>query len=169
MPVLQPPPFRVYLLRHANAAWANPGEHDFDRQLDNKGYAEAELIGERMATRGFVPDVVLSSTAVRCRETAQAVRRAFNDAFEITYVDEMYNAQVETYLALISGHSSAQSVMLVGHNPTIEAVAEALLGTHGMEHTLPNGFPTAGLVVLDAASESNADAARWQMREFIAP
>jgi len=45
---------------------------------------------------------VLSSTALRCRETAQAVRRAFNDTFEVSYVDEMYNAEAALYLALIS-------------------------------------------------------------------
>ncbi|XUY28161.1 SixA phosphatase family protein [Agrobacterium sp. rho-8.1] len=169
MPVLQSPPFRLYLLRHAHAAWASPGEHDFDRRLDSKGYAEAELISERIATKGYRPDVILSSTAARCRETAQAVRRAFNDAFEIAYVDEMYNAQAEIYLALISAQTSAKSVMLVGHNPTIESVAEAVLGKQQMDDAIPNGFPTAGFAVLDAINGDASDLAKWQMREFLTP
>ncbi|MBB3947849.1 phosphohistidine phosphatase [Rhizobium skierniewicense] len=169
MSVLQSPPFRLYLLRHAHAAWASPGEHDFDRRLDSKGYAEAEMIGEKIATKGLVPDVVLSSTAVRCRETAQAIRRAFNDAFEISYVDEMYNAQAEIYLALMSGQASAKSVMLVGHNPTIEAVAEALLGHQRMEQALPNGFPTAGLAVLDAVLDDKTGVPQWELQDFLAP
>lgn len=169
MPVLQPPPFRVYLMRHAHAAWPVVGERDFDRHLDDVGYAEVEIVSALAADKGYVPDVVLSSTATRCRETAQSVRRAFNDTFEITYVDEMYNAQPETYLALIAAQAPSRSVILIGHNPTLDAVAEAFLGQRKMESLLPSGFPTAGLAVLEAKLDGNGNVAEWQMLEFLAP
>ncbi len=169
MPVLQPPPFRVYLMRHARAAWPAPGGRDFDRPLDNAGYAEAELIADQAADKGFTPDVVLSSTALRCRETAQAVRRAFNDTFEVSYVDEMYNAEAALYLALISAQTMSQSVMLVGHNPAMEAALETFIGQQKMAALLPMGFPTAGLAVLDAKSEQYASGVTWTLSEFLAP
>lgn len=161
-------PSRVYLLRHAHAAWAGPGQRDFDRALDDAGYAEAEVIADRAADKGYLPDIVISSTAQRCRETAQAVRRAFNDRFEVHYVDEMYNAEPDTYLALISAQTSSRSVMLVGHNPTIEAVVEALIGRKQMEALLPSGFPTAGLAVFDA-EPAPADESKWRLSAFLSP
>lgn len=169
MPVLQPPPFRVYLMRHAHAAWPVAGERDFDRHLDDVGYAEVEIVSALAADKGYLPDVVLSSAATRCRETAQSVRRAFNDTFDITYVDEMYNAQPETYLALIAAQAPSLSVMLIGHNPTLDAVAEAFLGQRKMESLLPSGFPTAGLAVLDPKLGGDSRVTEWQMLEFLAP
>lgn len=169
MPVLQPPPFRIYLMRHARAAWPAPGGRDFDRPLDNAGYAEAELIADRAADKGFAPDLVFSSTALRCRETAQAVRRAFNDTFDITYVDEMYNAEAGIYLGLLAAQTQCRSVMLVGHNPAMEAVTEAFVGQQKMAALLPSGFPTAGLAVLDAQPEGASNGTGWALSEFLSP
>lgn len=169
MPVQQPQPFRLFLLRHAQAAWANPGERDFDRKLDDKGYAQAELIADRAADKGYKPDLVLSSTAARCRETTDALKRAFNESVEISYVDDMYNAQPETYLALIMGQRDIQSLMLVGHNPTMEGVVEELIGHEAMQTALPDGFPTAGLAVLDATPEIDGETLQWQFVQFLAP
>ncbi len=161
-------PSRIYLLRHAHAAWAGPGQRDFDRPLDAAGYAEAEMIADRAADKGYLPDAVISSTALRCRETAQAMRRAFNDSFDVAYIDEMYNAEADTYLALIATQTASRSVMLVGHNPTIEAVAEAMISRKQMEALLPSGFPTAGLAVFDADATSSGEA-RWHLIDFLHP
>lgn len=169
MPQPSPLPSRVYLLRHANARWATPGERDFDRPLDDRGYSEAEIIADRAADLGFEPDIVISSTARRCRETAQSIRRAFNETVEIMFVDEMYNADAETYLALISAQRESRSVMLVGHNPTMEAVVEKLIGHSQMEAQMPSGFPTAGLAVLDAEPVSGEDGTRWRLVAVLSP
>ncbi len=32
------PAFRLYILRHARAAWAQPGQSDFERALDDDGH-----------------------------------------------------------------------------------------------------------------------------------
>jgi phosphohistidine phosphatase len=169
MPAFNPPPYRVYLLRHAHAAWPHPGERDFDRRLDDAGYAQAEIIADRAADKGYRPDVVLSSTAIRCRETAEAIRRAFNDTFDITYVDEMYNAPPETYIALLAAQSADRSVMLVGHNPTMEAVLEAFIGHANVDAILSSGFPTAGLAVLNAAPSQDGEDVAWHLVDFLSP
>lgn len=162
-------PSRLYLLRHAHAGWAAPGERDFDRSLDNKGYSEAELIADRASDMGYKPDVLISSTALRCRETAQSMRLAFNDSVEIAFVDELYNAEADTYMALISAQTAGSSVMLVGHNPTLDAVAERLIGSSQMEAQIPSGFPTAGLAVLDAVPTADGDGAQWRLVAFLSP
>lgn len=164
---------RLYLMRHAQAAWANPGERDFDRRLDDSGYDQAEFIADRAADKGYRPALILSSTAVRCRETTEALRRAFTQAPDIAFIDEMYNAASDTYLSLALEQEDRTSVMLVGHNPTMEAVVEALIGHAAMEATLPEGFPAAGLLVLDAILPQDPDqggrGARWQVIEMLTP
>ena len=167
MPVLQPPPFRIYLLRHAHAGNAEPGERDFDRKLDDEGYAQAEIIADRAADKHYVPDIILSSTAVRCRETTEAFRRAFNDRCEVSYIDGMYNGLAENYLSLLSGQSDRRSVMLVGHNPTIDIALEMMIGKPVKDASLPAGFPTAGLAVLDPDTTPEHQDAGWRLTDFL--
>ncbi|NTC84968.1 SixA phosphatase family protein [Agrobacterium tumefaciens] len=162
-------PSRVYLLRHAKAAWAAPGERDFDRGLNEAGFAEAEIIADLAADRRYRPDVLLSSTATRCRQTTQAWQRAFNEGIDIVYIDEMYNARSETYLSLIAAQTDAQSVMLVGHNPTMEATLEAMIGEDLLHAALPSGFPTSGLAVLDHDDSAGNGKNRWRLIDFLSP
>jgi phosphohistidine phosphatase len=155
-------PSRIYLLRHAEAAWAQPGERDFDRALSEKGYGDAEILADRAADKGYHPDIILSSTAKRCRQTADAVHRAMGLSLELRYIDELYNAAPNVYLELLDTQE-ANAVMLVGHNPTIEQTLEALIGHEQLLRALPGGFPAGGLAVLDF----DAAAAAWKLREFL--
>lgn len=167
MIVLQPPPFRIYLLRHARSGWANPGESDFSRALDDTGYAEAEVVADRAMDKGYRPDIVICSTARRCRQTADAILRAFGSTCEINYVDALYNAPPDIYVELISAQKSVNSVMIIGHNPTIEDVLSGLVGENAIAEELPSGFPTAGLAVVESAAD--AAVARWQLADFLRP
>ncbi|PDT18170.1 phosphohistidine phosphatase [Rhizobium sp. J15] len=162
MTVPLPPPNRIYLLRHAEAAWAEPGQRDFDRPLNEKGYGDAEIIADKAADKGYRPDLLISSTARRCRGTADAVHRAMGLALDIRYVDALYNATVDTYIEIVDAQDAA-SVMLVGHNPTMEQALEALIGHEAMVNALPAGFPTASLAVIDFAASVNA----WRLTDFV--
>ena len=158
-----PPPYRIYLLRHADAVWAQPGQRDFDRPLNEKGYADAEIVADKAADRGYKPELLLSSTALRCRDTADAMHRAMGTSVEIRFVDELYNASPDIYLEIIDAQKSVNSVMLVGHNPTMEQTLEALIGHDALAQALPDGFPTAGLGVLDYDDVASI----WRLTDFL--
>lgn len=160
-------PFRLYLLRHAKSAWAQPGERDFDRPLDEEGFAEAEIVAEKAAELGLRPDRIISSTAMRCRQTAEAIRRAIDEELEFVFVDELYNAPVDTYLELLDANADAPSLMIVGHNPTIEEVLDRLVGPDQSASAIPLGYPTAGLAILDRSSDPQAQS--WRMVDFLTP
>lgn len=162
MTVPLPPPNRIYLLRHAKAALADPGQRDFDRPLNEKGYGDAEIIADKAADKGYRPDLLISSTALRCRETADAVYRAMGLTLEVRYVDALYNATVDNYLEIVDAQDEA-AVMLVGHNPTIEQALEALIGHEAMMSALPGGFPTSGLAVIDF----DASTTTWRLTDFL--
>lgn len=143
------PAFRLYLLRHARAAWASPGQTDFERVLDDEGFAEAEVIAEEAADQGYRPDLVISSTAARCRQTAEPFRRTISEELEIDYADSLYSGGVDTYAEIAFAARPETSVMIVGHNPMIEEFFHRLVGKEIAETAAPFGYPTAGLAILD--------------------
>jgi phosphohistidine phosphatase len=169
MTTITPPPSRIYLLRHAKAGWAQPGQQDFDRALDDQGFAEAEIVADKAADRRYRPDLLISSTALRCRQTAEAIRRAMGHELEPVFIDELYNGSLGTYLSLLSAQKDAASIMLVGHNPTMEELLEALIGPDPMVAAIPTGYPPAGLAVLDHRGASARAGFDWALADFITP
>jgi phosphohistidine phosphatase len=165
MPFLPPPPSRIFLMRHAQSGWALPGQTDFDRTLDEAGAVEAVAVSERAAAAGYRPDLVLSSTARRCRETAEAFLRAFQDAPDILYSDELYNAPPAAYFDLVSRYADRGTVMLIGHNPAMEEILETLVGLRASAEALPDGYPTAGFAVLTHPGEAAAE--EWVLSAFL--
>ncbi|MGQ3211750.1 MAG: SixA phosphatase family protein [Shinella sp.] len=149
MASLGTPAFRLYILRHARAAWAQPGQSDFDRALDDDGFAEAEVIAEEAADQGYKPALIISSTAVRCRQTAEPFHRTVSEELSIEYVDSLYSGTVDAYAELAFADRPETSVMIVGHNPMIEEFFHRLVGKEIAETAVPFGFPTAGLAILD--------------------
>lgn len=157
---------RIFLLRHAQAAWPAPGESDFDRTLDEKGRVEASILAGMVAGKGYLAERILCSGARRCRETAEAVSRAFGREFPIETSAELYHGMTDSYLGVIAANAQAESLMIVGHNPTIEELLETLVGSDAAWSAIPGGYPTAGLAVIDRATENETG---WVLTDFIAP
>lgn len=160
-PSIQPPQ-RIYLLRHAKSGWAEPGGRDFDRSLSDAGFAEAELLAETAADKQYRPDLVVCSTAKRCRQTADAINRVFSGLVEFRYVDALYNAPAEAYLEIAASTQGVEALMLVGHNPAIEEVFARLCGNDVMARTVPEGYPPSGLAVIDALGDE-----AYRLRDFL--
>lgn len=164
------PAFRLYILRHARAAWTQPGQSDFDRALDDEGFAEAEVIAEEAADQGYRPDVIFSSTAVRCHQTAEPFHRTMSEELPIAYVDSLYSGTVDTYAELAFAERQEKAVMIVGHNPMIEEFFFRLVGKAMAETAAPFGYPTAGLAIVDFDKRpTEADYSGACLAGFMAP
>ncbi|MCM2292235.1 histidine phosphatase family protein [Allorhizobium sp. BGMRC 0089] len=160
---------RIYLFRHAAASWPAPGEKDFDRALNDSGFAEAELVTNRAADRNYRPLTVISSTARRCRETTEAVRRNLQpDETAFRFVDQLYGSPINAYLEILAG-SDTESIMLVGHNPAIEELFLLLAGPDALADTIPQGYPTAGFAVLDCLAASQDGGPKCRVVDFLQP
>lgn len=144
---------RIFLVRHAHAAWALPGVRDFDRPLDDRGREEAARLAAAMSVNAFEPDLVYCSTARRCLETLGILQTRSSIKLRIEHSDALYAANHDTYLDLIaSPHDKAiRSIMIIGHNPMLEDTAQVLLQNDPatFETALGAGFPTAGVLILD--------------------
>jgi phosphohistidine phosphatase len=143
------------LLRHAKSSWSNPTLPDRERPLATRGVADAPLMGKAMAERGIDPELVLCSSARRTRDTLDLVLPELRVEPKVVYVDTLYHASPEQMLEMLHGiQPGANRVMLVGHNPEIQAFALDLVGS-GPKHfrdRLRTKYPTAGLAVINFVS-----------------
>jgi len=142
--------FRLYLVRHAHAAWGSPGVSDFDRTLDDRGRHEARDIAEQAMLAGLAPDVIVSSPAQRCRQTTSAMLEVFRAVRPLEDL-ALYSGGTDAYIAHILQHAGRGSLMIVGHNPMIEALAHHIARTSDVLAPLAAGYPTAGLLAIDIA------------------
>jgi phosphohistidine phosphatase len=142
--------FRLYLVRHAHAAWGSPGVSDFDRPLDDRGRHEARDIAEQAMLAGLAPDFIVTSPAQRCRQTTAALLEVFRAVQPVEDL-ALYSGGTEAYLAHILEHAGRGSLMIVGHNPMVEAVAHHIARMSDVLAPLAAGYPTAGLLAIDIA------------------
>ena len=146
-----PETFRLYLVRHAHAAWATPGVSDFDRPLDDTGRFEARDVAEQAVLAGLMPEILVFSPALRCRQTTSALLDVFRSV-KPTEDEALYSGGPDAYFGQIRRHASSRSLMIVGHNPMIEACAHHLSRQNDVMAPLALGYPTAGLLVIDFAA-----------------
>src|SRR5690242_529305 len=117
---------RLILFRHAKAAPRAPSGEDIDRPLDEKGLADAALMGRVLAGEGLTPDLALVSSSRRTRETWAQLAAAFPNARAVV-CDGLYNATAEEILAEIGAAEPSGTLMVVAHNPGLHELAIELL------------------------------------------
>jgi phosphohistidine phosphatase len=155
----------LLILRHGKAA-PEDGGGDAVRPLAKRGKREAEQMGKLLRTEDLVPDRILSSSARRTRETARLAAAAAHASCSPDELDELYLAEPEAYITAVRQHApDAQRVLLVGHNPSLEALSLILTGD-------PVSLPPAGLVVCQLPIASFAELTprvRGKMQRFVVP
>ena len=140
----------LMLLRHAKSSWKEEGLSDHDRPLNKRGKKTAPMMGRLLLENKLVPDLILSSTALRARRTAEAVAEACNYKNSIKHVAELYLASAGELLFQAQSrkdHDDIDRLMLVAHNPGMEALVSRLSGH-------PEPFPTAALAVFELGIDS---------------
>lgn len=139
---------RLFLLRHAKSSWDDPGLDDHDRPLAPRGLRASALIADHVRQSGIRPDLVLSSSARRTRETLDRVRPSLGPA-EVLIERDLYGASSEHLLQrLRTVPDEIESVMLVGHQPAIQELALRLAAEGPDLEALKAKFPTAALATI---------------------
>ena len=118
----------LYLLRHAQSAEKQQGQSDIERELTPRGIQEAAIIGSFLKKEGFKPEIIVSSSANRAKSTSNIIADALQIDHDLVMQEpELYEASPRTLLSLITNFDMAnQTVLMVGHNPTISYLAEYL-------------------------------------------
>jgi phosphohistidine phosphatase len=137
---------RLILVRHAKSSWANPGQEDIDRPLNERGERNAPEMGRRLRERGELPARVVSSPARRALATARLMAVELGIARgDIVIEDALYEASVATWIKVITAlPAGLDAVLMVGHNPTLTELANLLCRDVRIDNV-----PTCGVLRLD--------------------
>jgi len=117
----------LLLLRHAKSSWDNDDLADYDRPLNERGRRDASRIGKLLNSLDLVPDLIITSSAKRAAATAEGIAMASSFDGDILCTDKLYLADPEAYIDLARQVDDTVAIlMMVGHNPGIEALVEQL-------------------------------------------
>jgi phosphohistidine phosphatase len=157
----------LWLLRHAKAVTDPPdGGDDFDRALAPRGRRDAKALSHLIGRTGKgldlgkvrLPEVALISPAARTVATAELVLEGLTHPPRYEFHPDLYGADPEEALTFVRAlGDEVSSVMLVGHNPTAQALARGLISPddkNGHDLVVRQGFPTCALAIftLDLAA-----------------
>jgi len=134
-------------------------------------------MGHAMDTRGYIPDLVICSNALRTTETWQLLSPELAKTPMVQLTKALYLASPKNIAAQIQvSPDDVKTLMLVGHNPGIEECAIRLARkpvSKAESHKLAQmreKFPTCALAVLDFDVESWSDTGSGGvLLEFLKP
>jgi phosphohistidine phosphatase len=129
----------LIVLRHSKAA-SPLGTPDIDRPLSGRGRTDAKAAGEVLRAANRLPDLVICSTAQRTRETLDGLALTAPVDFE----SRVYGNDVEEILDVLREQpDDPETVLLVGHNPSVHQLVLDLTGTPD------RGYPTSAMAVIE--------------------
>jgi len=141
----------VILIRHAKSSWGDLSANDHERTLNARGRASAPAIGRWLGEKGFIPDHILVSDAARTVETANLICKAWSEDPIVTHLASLYHAAPDTMMDELK-KTTANSVALVGHNPSIGLLARALV-KEPPAHQRFFDYPTGAVTVIQFDKE----------------
>ncbi len=168
---------RLLILRHAKAG-PHDDNHDKQRRLIDRGRSDSALMGRMMRGKGYLPDLVLCSSAARTRETWEHTCPELGAMPETKFLDALYDASEGTILSCLHRASDAAGKLLyLGHNPGLEQLARLLVrepeSANERQHTaaLKSKYPTAALTVIDFEVDhwTGIAPAEGILVDFVAP
>jgi len=120
---------RIFIYRHGKSDWAAAYGSDHDRPLAPRGIKSAKIMGRMLGSSGQVPEIVVTSTALRAKQTLEISKEEGEWNCEVTENELLYYGSPEKILKLVKNLSDKySSVMLVGHEPKCSTLTSHLIG-----------------------------------------
>ncbi len=160
----------LFILRHAKSSWDDPGLDDHERPLAPRGQRACKVMAEHLRSNAIAPELVLCSSARRTRETLEGVAPAGKHVIE----SELYSATARDLVdRLRRVPDDVSSVMLIGHNPSVQMLAMRLARREddaGERAALERKFPTGALATLTfECGWSELEPGRARLAAFLTP
>jgi phosphohistidine phosphatase len=120
---------RLLILRHAKSSWAEGPADDWERPLNERGERDAPRVGALLRQLSLLPDLIVTSDAVRAEATARAVAGAAGYLGKLVLAPELYHASPDAIIDVIRAFpDTARTVMIVAHNPGLQDLVVQLTG-----------------------------------------
>ena len=135
---------RILIIRHAKSSWAEIGQRDFDRPLNERGLRDAPEMAKRLIQRNITIDLFVNSAANRALTTTRLMMKEMKMGDDQLIVKpELYHAPPSVILSSIQQcDDKYHTIAVVCHNPGITMFANMIEGL-----SIDN-VPTCGVLVL---------------------
>jgi len=151
----------LLLMRHAKSSWKDEKLEDHERPLKKRGKKDTKLIAKVIEKNELIPDLILCSSATRAKETVEIIVKSLSYDKEIIFSDELYMGEPQDFIhALKDLDNALQTVMIVAHNPGLEAYLQIIDGEI-------EAVPTAGLGYLVLVIDDWKDVSLETMGDLI--
>ena len=156
---------QLLIMRHAKSDWGSESAADHERSLAPRGKKAAKMIGQFLAASGHRPDMVISSTAVRARDTADRVLEAGGMSCPVATTDVLYGSNPTTVLEVVAENADLPRLLIVGHEPTWSGLVSFLTGGGRVR------MPTAAVACIEFAVDDWRDVTMGsgQLRWLVTP
>lgn len=139
----------LILFRHGKSDWDAPFANDHERPLSGRGREAARLMGRFLNHTHQVPDLAVSSSALRARDTMHLAARAGSWRSTLRIDSALYATSPAAMLRWLGTLDDATTtVLLTGHEPTWSDLASQLIG-----HAVVR-MPTGSMLRVDFDRES---------------
>lgn len=97
--------------------------------MNKRGKRIAPQMGELIREKELTPQLILCSTAVRARQTADGILAHLEYPGKVEYMDKLYMAEADECLKVLRHQDDAlERIMVIGHNPGLESLIPMLTG-----------------------------------------
>ena len=156
---------KIIIIRHAKSSWTDFSLSDFDRTLDDRGLKDAPVMANRLKEAGHIPNKIITSSAVRAKNTAAYFANALSINKEETRL--LYHGEPEDYLEQIQLLDETIScIALVGHNPGITHIANLI------KPGVTDNIPTCGIIIAEMDGKikwNDTDWGKLKLLNIMAP
>jgi len=138
----------LLLMRHGKSSWKGEKMNDHERPLNKSGRMDSKRIAKTLLVNELIPDIILSSSAMRAKQTAGIIIDTLGFQGRIIFSDDLYMGEPQDFIDVLKTiDDEAETVMIIAHNPGLEAFLQIIDGE-------VESLPTAGLGYLVLAIDS---------------
>ncbi len=134
---------RLIAVRHAKPASSDPALYPDDdlRPLLDEGKRAQLEVAEKLKLGGYIPQLILASPVTRAKETAEILAKVLVSRIETEpALGANFNPD-----ALIKRFVVGETLLVVGHNPTLASFVNSLLGFN----FFVGGMPQSAAIVVE--------------------
>jgi phosphohistidine phosphatase len=153
---------KLFIIRHAKSDQSFFG-NDFERPLNERGRSDAPMMANRLLNKKFELDALVSSPALRAKETALLFSESLKSPAEgIIFISALYHATTEVFYEVISSlPENLNTVAVFSHNPGITHFVNSL-----QTEVQIDNMPTCAIFAVQANVSQWRDFAKAK-KEFI--
>ena len=134
---------QLYIIRHAKSSWKDLSVNDFNRALNKRGKKDAPFMGLKLKDKNILPDIIISSPALRAKRTAQTIASEVGYTKQIQFDKKIYESTINYINKLLKSIKDEKNIVfLFGHNPTLNMLVEDYIDFY-------DNIPTCGIVKIE--------------------